>query len=216
MQNANTVVNDGIIGKYNNRYFHDVMKNEELDTVCKDLYEVHKQETDTDWWLVDNINPDFPELENFNKEEINHKKEFFPAQNGEYARKVIPKVNSQMLIKELDRKGELTDKVKKLFKYEELVLNLHIQEPGTMIGYHVDYNRSLFRDYPEKSRTLLIKNMRRYVWFLQDWQCGWMFNVGRQFITWKKGDLVQWPWYMPHATANASEADRHLLTLIGF
>ena len=68
----------------------------------------------------------------------------------------------------------------------------------------------------QEEGALLIKNMRRYVWFLQDWQCGWMFNVGRQFITWKKGDLVQWPWYMPHATANASEDDRHLLTLIGF
>ena len=47
-------------------------------------------------------------------------------------------------------------------------------------------------------------------------QPGQMFNVGRQFVTWKRGDVVQWPWYMPHATANASNIDRHLLTLIGF
>ena len=213
---AQVGLNIEVINHYNNRYFDDVMRNEELDTVCYQLYEEHKKSTDVDFWHVENITPDFPELDAIKKEDIDAKREFFPAQNGEYARKVIPNVTSLMLIKEMDRKGKLTNKVKKIFNYDELVLNLHIQEPGTMISIHVDYNRSLFRNYPEKSKTLLIKNMKRYVWFLQDQQLGQMFNVGRQFVTWKRGDVVQWPWYMPHATANASEHDRHMLTLIGF
>ena len=202
-----------IIEEYNNRYFHDVMVNEELDTVCHRCFEEHKQNTDKDFWLVDNITPPVLDVD---KSTLDPKKEFFARNNGGYDRKVIPFGDSRMLIQELDRQGEATSMVKKQFGCEELVLYLHIQEPGTMISYHVDYNRSLFRDYPEKSKTLQIKNMKRWVWFMQDQQIGQMFMVGRKCLHWKAGDVYQWPWYMPHATANASPHDRHILTLIGF
>ena len=202
-----------LIEEYNNKYFHDVMVNEELDTVCHGCFEEHKQNTNEDFWLVDNIAPPVLDVD---KSILDPKKEFFARNNGGYDRKVIPFGDSRMLIQELDRQGEATNMVKKQFGCEELVLNLHIQEPGTMISYHVDYNRSLFRDYPEKSMTLQIKNMKRWVWFMQDQQIGQMFMVGRKCLHWKAGDVYQWPWYMPHATANASPHDRHILTLIGF
>ena len=71
-----TIDDTTIIDRYNNRYFDDVMRNEELDTVCWDLYKVHKEKTDKDFWHVDNIEPNFPELDNIKKEDIDAKKDF--------------------------------------------------------------------------------------------------------------------------------------------
>ena len=202
-----------LIKKYNDKIFKDVMTFENFDSICYKAYDEHVQKTDVDFWHIDNITP--PSF-NFTEEELGPSRPFFPTTNNGFTRTYIPTAESMMIIKEVDRQGDLASMFKTKFAYDNCKVDLHIQHPGQMVAVHIDYNRSLLGDYPEKSKELLIREMKRHVYFLQDQEIGQTFTVGRQQVSWKAGDIIAWPWYVPHATANASEKDRHILTTIGY
>lgn len=90
---------------------------------------------------------------------------------------------------------------------------------GRMMGTHVDRHRKLvFKHIPrEAAEKIHMDEKKRYVVFKEDQQIGQMFQVGEEFITnWKAGDIFSFAWYVPHATANASNYDRHLVSVVGY
>lgn len=90
---------------------------------------------------------------------------------------------------------------------------------GRMMGTHVDRHRKLvFKHIPrEAAENIQPDEKKRYVVFKEDQQIGQMFQVGEEFITnWKAGDIFSFDWYVPHATANASNYDRHLVSVVGY
>jgi hypothetical protein len=87
------------------------------------------------------------------------------------------------------------------------------QEPGQVVAPHVDANRRF-------SNLCTIDfspdDLFRTIIFLEDWKLGQMFTIGKSSLTdWKKHDCIKFPWYIPHATANASAFNRNLLSYIG-
>jgi hypothetical protein len=101
-------------------------------------------------------------------------------------------------------------------EYAETIYN--IQTPGNFVGPHIDHgnfphgagfiSRCPF-DFKEHQLV-------RFTIFLTNWEIGQVFMFDDQAITgWKKFSVVQWPWYIQHATANLSAKDRHTLSVNG-
>ena len=60
------------------------------------------------------------------------------------------------------------------------------------------------RDYPEVTFGE-VKNIRRYMTFLTDWEWGQSFGAGNVIKwQWKKGDVFKWGHKMLHWSSNAS------------
>ena len=60
------------------------------------------------------------------------------------------------------------------------------------------------RDYPEVTFDE-VKNIRRYMTFLTDWEWGQSFGAGNVIKwQWKKGDVFKWGHKMLHWSSNAS------------
>jgi len=90
------------------------------------------------------------------------------------------------------------------------------QPPNGIVGMHTDMNRSFTHFCKENSIELTTQNIKKYIIFLEDWQIGQTFMIGSQTYTdWKKFDCISWPWYMPHATCNASNTERKILFIVG-
>ena len=85
------------------------------------------------------------------------------------------------------------------------------QKPGQMVAPHVDKHTSFTARCPFDFKS---ENISRYIVFLSDWHIGQTWMLGKSSLTnWKKFDVIKFPWYMPHATANVSTQDRELLTI---
>ena len=91
--------------------------------------------------------------------------------------------------------------------------NRNIQQPGQVVGPHSDLNGDFCKAYKKDfDPDQLCKAMI----FLDDWQLGQVITFGvSALIDWRKNDCVTFPWYMPHATANASTFHRPVLAYIG-
>ena len=105
--------------------------------------------------------------------------------------------------------------IKKLFNITYLVLQCQLQKPDTVFPIHVDNNSKLMSILPSHI-NFTTDDIKGGALFLTDWTCGQIFMVGASYHTnWKKGDVIAWPWYMPHATVNASMENRKLLFIRG-
>jgi hypothetical protein len=80
------------------------------------------------------------------------------------------------------------------------------------------YYRTLLELYPNLEEYSVDKVFNTCILFLEEWQHGQAFMIGRQAYTnWKPGDVITFPWYMIHSTVNASLSDNRLLIyLAGF
>ena len=89
----------------------------------------------------------------------------------------------------------------------------NIQQPGQVVGPHSDLNGDFSKAYKKDfDPDQLCKAMI----FLDDWQLGQVLTFGKSaLVNWKKYDCITFPWYIPHATANASTFDRPVLAYIG-
>lgn len=99
--------------------------------------------------------------------------------------------------------------------YADVTLNK--QMPGNQVGVHVDLNRNLFLNFfPEETKDATVEQLRKYIVFLEPWSLGQVFCLGTSALTdWKQGDVVEFPWYMPHYTANCSKLSRSILFIAG-
>ena len=101
----------------------------------------------------------------------------------------------------------LQEKAKELLEVDWVKTNLVKQPPGNVIPQHVDWNYSTVEKIPEHHELYLYQIHKSY-WFPKDQQPGQKFRIGRDWIEWKAGDIVWWPWYMEHNTENVSDSDR--------
>ena len=106
-----------------------------------------------------------------------------------------------------------TKEIAELLDLDYLCVTLNRQVPGQQVGVHYDMNRNFD---PDLITEVCVKHIKKYIVFLQKWQIGQVFCLGKSAITdWQPGDIIEFPWYMPHATANCSEVDRNILFISG-
>jgi hypothetical protein len=96
-------------------------------------------------------------------------------------------------------------------------VSMNIQLPGNQIGVHTDLNRNFFQKfYVDELKEAKVRWVRKYIIFLQPWSVGQIFGTGNSTYTdWSKGTVLEFPWYMPHYTANCSMEPRAILFVCG-
>lgn len=85
--------------------------------------------------------------------------------------------------------------------------------PGTVIPEHQD----LYKNYIQRFDLIGQENtIRRAVIFLENWQPGHYLDcLGRAFVHWQAGDVVEWTYDTPHSAANIGFTDRYTLQITG-
>lgn len=119
----------------------------------------------------------------------------------------------------------VSEKIVNALELDNITADVNIQPPGGVKVVHYDTLCSLYADKNvDYSKIEFDTNLRipaglppmhRMLVALSDWQPGWMFQLGTdQWVNWKKGDVIALDWRnAPHATANASLADRPLMKI---
>jgi len=95
-------------------------------------------------------------------------------------------------------------------------VSLHIQQYGKTVPPHVDRNTVFLKSLP--NHVLQTKNytdIRRFIYAVEDQKCGHFFGIDTELVEWKKGDFIEFPFYVSHATANSSTIPRPLLLIVG-
>ena len=116
----------------------------------------------------------------------------------------------QHSIKDMDNLTKMFERELGL-RYVEVIYN--IQRPGSFVAPHVDSNNSFISRCPFDFDP---NEMARFTIFASEWKFGQVWLLGTESVTnWKKFSVIEFPWYMPHATANTSTFDRHTLSVTG-
>ena len=85
--------------------------------------------------------------------------------------------------------------------------------PGTVMPQHSDLYRSYINKFSLYGREHTI---RRALIFLEDWKPGHYLDcMGRAFVHWQAGDVVEWTYDTPHTAANIGFIDRYTLQVTG-
>jgi len=103
---------------------------------------------------------------------------------------------------------ELKDKLSKKYGISHYHHCAIIVPPGQCMPVHDDTYSYLMkymsRDYPDVEYDM-VKNVRRYLTFLTDWEWGQCLGAGNVIKwQWKKGDIFKWNHKMLHWSSNAS------------
>jgi len=96
-------------------------------------------------------------------------------------------------------------------------ISINIQEPGGIIPPHYDTNKSTLKipSIAEKFNELEWTDHKRYLYFWQDQEIGQFFQIGNTQIKWKAGDLIEFPFFARHTTANSSYSPRKITAITG-
>jgi len=84
-------------------------------------------------------------------------------------------------------------------------------------GDNLPYHKDLYKKYIEKFSLKNKENkIWRYVFFVEDWKPGHIFEIGyNPIIKWKSGDYVAWNYDIPHLAANLGDESRYTIQLTG-
>lgn len=120
-------------------------------------------------------------------------------------------------IREYCDKDTFFQVIKSKLKLKIMRMTLHIQQPGKIIPIHYDRNRTLLTENMDYMRQnqLGYTDIKKFIYFFDDRDVGHFFGVGNSTIDWKAGDMIEFPWFMPHGTANVSKKPRHILSIAG-
>ena len=105
--------------------------------------------------------------------------------------------------------------VLKQFKIKLPNFTMNVQPPGSVVPAHEDTWYKWCDRYPNDMEKYTFEDTKFYIWFLTDKEVGHSFQAGSTDIDWKKGDLVEMPYYCKHATANAGFNDKMLIQCLG-
>jgi len=92
---------------------------------------------------------------------------------------------------------------------------VNLQRPGCFIPAHLDKNRTFVKSIADRSPTPAWSDIRRFFYFFEDQAPGQFVQLGNTQLRWRAGDMIEWPYYLRHATANASYSARTMLSIVG-
>lgn len=181
-------------------------KEESIYDFYQDAYHRH---LDEDYICVDKLELDL-DLAGYE-----FSQESFDANANTHDPEVIVGSRMNSFVLPADDKNSKLIRKKLGLKYSHIFVNL--QNPGTVARVHFDINKGFFINAlpDDLANSLTPEKVRKFVWFLEDQQPGQMFMMGNSYLRWKAFDCFEWPWYMLHATANASEVNRTAMIITG-
>lgn len=92
---------------------------------------------------------------------------------------------------------------------------VNVQKPGNFIPAHIDKNRTFIKSIADRTPPADWSDIQRFFYFFEDREPGQFVQLGNTQIQWRAGDMIKWPYYLRHATANASYKSRKMLSIIG-
>lgn len=191
-------------------------KDRNFKELTDELYAKHKERFHGDYTYIGNLQFDFEYFINLEKT----KKTFYFSNNPEEEKRRETFKNNNLVSVWASDHDEKFDVVQQYLELKFVNWASQYLPAGHLIGLHHDVNyktiynplselRNIDNDYIDDINNI-------YIVFLQDWQMGQVFMIGRDCVTqWRAGDIISFPWYMAHATANASLKDRHILYMAG-
>jgi hypothetical protein len=190
----------------------DIMDREDYFDICKSLTEQHVGSFALYRRGLFNYNAEWTDAD-FG---FNYKRKFFTNRDGvnEYTeeQRAVPGVLECTYLSE---DGALMTYLKEILGFRHLFATLNHQEPGHVVGVHSDHFRTLVRVKAEAGKVLTPGEIHRFVVMLDDQQIGHSFMVGLESLTWRAGDVIEFPWYALHATANAGLTTKRLISVAG-
>jgi len=100
-------------------------------------------------------------------------------------------------------------------------IKFDVQKPGQMFYWHLDNFGGILKKQRDDYRTFAEcdydqRKLMRVIIFLDNQHDGQVWKQGNEYLTWKKGDCITWPWRdIPHGTANFSHFNRPTLNITG-
>jgi hypothetical protein len=94
-------------------------------------------------------------------------------------------------------------------------VSVNQQRPGMFIPLHTDKNRNICKQILQTGDDRHWSEFKRFFYFFTDQEPGQFIQMGDRQISWRAGDLVEWPYYLAHATYNASYNPRTMLSIAG-
>tara|TARA_R110000796_G_scaffold167498_1_gene284472 strand:+ start:1721 stop:2344 length:624 start_codon:yes stop_codon:yes gene_type:complete len=200
-----------------NRKWLDMIKDKDFFLLAQQEYDKHLNDQQDDYTLHKKLAKfDWTYYMSFNPEQ----KTFFTKEKKGVVRPDSEQshVNTNVMGEHHFRKGERgLEEIKALLGLDYCDVTLNNQASGNQVGVHVDLNRNLFLNFfPEETKDATVSQLRKYIVFLQPWDIGQVFCLGASALTqWAQGDVIEFPWYMPHYTANCSKTNRSILFIAG-
>ena len=200
-----------------NRKWLDMIKDKDFFLLAQQEYDKHLNDQQDDYTLHKKLAKfDWTYYMSFDPEQ----KTFFTKEKKGVVRPDSEQshVNTNVMGEHHFRKGERgLEEIKALLGLDYCDVTLNNQASGNQVGVHVDLNRNLFLNFfPEETKDATVSQLRKYIVFLQPWDIGQVFCLGASALTqWAQGDVIEFPWYMPHYTANCSRTDRSILFIAG-
>ena len=104
-----------------------------------------------------------------------------------------------------DTDGPRSQWAKEKFNLISCHTDYHTQPPGGLVFDHADVQGPLSRHWKAKNISANTNNKRHLIIAMNDWAPGQAWMLHRQTYTgWCKGEVMEMPWYMTHATVNAN------------
>ena len=188
----------------------DLLNNtEQWEQHCEQQKLTHGTDIKTVWNGVLDIDVDSPVLESQSHYADVHG-------TGVLAKEEVKPEGAVLERKTIDPESAVHRSIREQLGLCEARVSVNLQKPGMFIPNHLDKNRTLV-----KSLTSANKyhwdwlDIKRYFYFFEDQEPGQFVQMGPHYLKWKAGDMIKWPYYLSHATANASYKDRKMLSIVG-
>ena len=196
-----------------------ITKDNSFEQIAYELHRQYAQTHDLDYSYVKNISVDSDYFQTLDTQSTNPLRYQTGAFQKDYPKEVLDIYKDHRLVVALpDYESAAIVKLKQDLDIEDLYCRYQIQHPGNIVVEHVDLNRVFSTKLVETGidKLVKVKNIKKYIVFLEDWAHGQVIMAGRHAYTdWRKGDVISFPWFMPHSTANAGLKPRPILFITG-
>lgn len=187
----------------------------DLNFVCSDQWDSYCKKLEDECagpgcWHIKNTQLTIPNIEDAIEQN------FFSTVSG-YDKPKNDYIENTLLDTLYYDQSEFNDQIKKILNLKFCNVILQIQQPGKIITPHVDRARNfLIKILDDDARARYnYTDLRRFLYFPNDQELGQFFQFGKEYLRWKSGDLFEFSFYVPHATANASTSPRPMLVITG-
>jgi hypothetical protein len=199
------------------KFWHNSLLDSDFSKFAQDWYQLHKQSNRPDYVyhgkLLD-VNLDFLNALDFKESFVFKKTALISTTEFPRLGSIDDAFNTNVFDTSLlDDNHDLAKQIKERFNLKTVFISVNKQRPNNIVGLHQDANKSLMVKHQE---DFLISKLKKYIVFVSPWTEGQVFMLGKTaYSNWSAGDIIEFEWFMPHATANASGSDRYILFISG-